>query len=425
MGLAWVEACTLFPWGTLNVLLANEIAQHASWRWIYYIAIIYGAISMAGTIVLYFPPARPRHDEEKTRLNQVKGLDYIGLLLYSSGLATTLLGLAWAGTTGHPWRSSSVIAPIVIGPAVLACCFIYDWFFVDQTRALFPFHLFKRFREYTVLLIVIFVAGLIYLSMTALLPQATLYIFSNEATQIGLIQFPNGMGQTIGAIILPSIIHKTKNIKMHIIAALFIQTLFVGLYAYTLPGHKAAWMAFQFFGQGCFSWLTVCCLMNAGLHVHHSHLGIASGIIGSFRSAGGAVGNTIFPTILHTLRNQQLGPKITKAALANGFNKVHLPQLIPAVVNAAVGVPHAFAKVPGITPAIEAATATALKEAYAYAFRIVFYSTIPFGVIALLAAMAIKDASQQMNNHTDVTLTKDVLHHIKEKQIGVSEKRDV
>ena len=107
----------------------------------------------------------------------------------------------------------------------------------------------------------------------------------------------------------------------------------------------------------------------------------------------------------------QLAPRITQAALANGFSKAHLAQLIPAVRLAILGVPDAFAKVPGITPAIEAATMKAFRDAYGYAFQRVFLSTIPFGVIAIIAAFFITDVSKYLTNHTAIHMEKNVLGH--------------
>jgi hypothetical protein len=50
-----------------------------------------------------------------------------------------------------------VIAPIVVGLLTLVACFIYD--FTVAKRPFFPFSLFRQIREFTVLLVVVFVAG--------------------------------------------------------------------------------------------------------------------------------------------------------------------------------------------------------------------------------------------------------------------------
>lgn len=63
--------------------------------------------------------------------------------------------------------------------------------------------------------------------------------------------------------------------------------------------------------------------------------------------------------------------------------------------------------IPGVTPAIESATISAFKGAYAYAFQRVFLSTIPFGVIATITVIFVKESSQYLTNHTAVHLERD------------------
>jgi len=231
--------------------------------------------------------------------------------------------------------------------------------------------------------------------------------------QLGLIQVPNGFGQLVGGAILPSLIHRIKHIRIQIIVAVAIQTVFTACYAATLPGHKAAWMALQFFGASTFAWSTLCGYVTAGVNVPLRELGLATGIIGTFRNSGGSVGIAIFNTIRTSVLNSQLGPRVTQAALANGFpnDPKQLAALMTAVQAAVLGDPTemAFKGLPNVTPALISSTITAFRGAYAYAFQRVFLSTIPFGAIALVAAYFIKDASQYLTNHTAVHLKRDHL----------------
>lgn len=147
------------PWGVANVLIATELNLHTAlgWRWCYYMGLIFAVISTAGTLLFYWPPARPQHDHDKTRWQEVKELDFVGLFLYTSGLVTMLIGLTWAGQVGHPWRSVSVIAPIIVGFMGLVACFLYD--FSIAKKPLFPLQVFRKIRDFTVLLGIVFVAG--------------------------------------------------------------------------------------------------------------------------------------------------------------------------------------------------------------------------------------------------------------------------
>ena len=367
-------------------------------------------VCFTGTAIFYYPPPRPRNDYDKTRYQQFLELDWIGFILYTGGLTSFLLGLSWGGNPGHPWNSASVVAPIIIGAVSFIGAFLYDFMVIDKAgrHALFPRDLMSKFQEFTVSLVVVFVAGMVYYSMAALLPEATEFVYTNKPLEIGILLLPNGLGQTLAITVFPAFLHKTGHPTRYILAAVAMQLLFTALYAYGIDGHKAAWVTFQFFGASCFGLITITTVFNASLHVRPSELGVAVGLLGTFRSMGGSVGNAIFGAILRSVVDKELAKRIIEAALALGY-KGDFTTLIPAVIDAALGVPGAFAGIEGVTPAIEMATLSAYHDAYAQAFKMVFYSTIPFGVVALIAAFFIKDTTKYMTNHVHVYLVKDVL----------------
>lgn len=65
------------------------------------------------------------------------------------------------------------------------------------------------------------------------------------------------------------------------------------------------------------------------------------------------------------------------------------------------------AKAAGATPAIVAAGLEASKYAWAYAFRLAYLSTIPFGVIATCVAIFVRDPSKYFTEHVAVRLETD------------------
>ncbi|KAH8589103.1 putative siderophore iron transporter [Bisporella sp. PMI_857] len=405
IGLGWTEFCINVPWASLSVLIANELVLHATWRWCYYIAIIYSVICIVGTAIFYYPPSRPQHDYEKSRWQEFKELDFIGLGLFSGGLTVFLVGLTYLGKSSY--SVPLVASTITIGGLVFIGGFVYD--FTIPKNPIFPFHLFAMMREFTVHLIILFISGMIWQAVAALAPQATLYMYTNNPVRIGVMEIPANMSGLLGGWLLPSLVHKIKHVRYQIIFALIIQTVFTACYAAVIPEHKYAWMVFQLFGQCCFTWVTTLAYVASGLFVPQEELGVSAGLIGTFRSAGGSVGNAVFSVILNSLINKHLAPRIIAAALGAGFSPENLKELIPAVIENAVGVPFVFKNVPGATPEVIAATGHAFKEAYAYAFRRVFLATIPFGVIGLGAAWFVKDPSHLLNNHVAIHQEKEVL----------------
>ncbi|KAF4993504.1 hypothetical protein FGRMN_6433 [Fusarium graminum] len=405
IGIGWTEFCICIPWGSLSGLIATQLYLRATWRWCYYITIIYATICLIGTFICYFPPSRPQHDFEKTRWQQVKELDYVGLFLFATGLTVFLIGVTFLGAA-H--RSMTLVATtITIGACVFIAAFVYD--FTVPKRPLFPRKLFGMYREFTVYLVILFVCGMIWQAMITLGNQGTLFMFTNNLEEIGYISVPANVSGIIGGWIMPTLVHKIKHIRYQFIFALILQTAFTASYATVIPHNKTGWMILPMFGQACFTWLTVLSYVASGLLVPQEELGVSAGLMGTFRSAGGSLGNAMFSTIVSSIVNRNLAKNIAGAAMGAGYSAKDLPSLIPGVIQNAVGVPFALAKVPGVTDSVLQATSAAFKKTYATAFRTVFLSTIPLGVLALVAAAFIRDPSHLLNNHVAVHQEKEVL----------------
>lgn len=230
-------------------------------------------------------------------------------------------------------------------------------------------------------------------------------VFANSRTRIGV---QANQYQLLFGAVATSFMGKIKHLKAQIIVALVIQTVFTACLAAVIPQNKTAWSALQAFSVGPFALVVLACYVIAGLNIPLRYLGLATGLVGTFRSLGGSVGNAIFNAIIQGVVGSDLGPKVASAAIGAGFNSTDgLELLIPATMGTIVGIPGAFAQVPGITPAIEAAAVTAARQVYAKAFQMVFYATIPFGVIALLFACFIRDPSIYLTNHTAVHMERE------------------
>lgn len=361
-------------------LVAHALTQNATWRWVFYIGLIFGAIAMIGTAIFYFPPSRPRHTEKtrwqvnprftSTYTKEFKGLDFLGIFLYTAGLTLFLIGISWGGST-YPWNSAAVIAPIVIGGVVFIVCFVWDFSGIPK-QAIFPLHLFQRYREYTILLAyvpisssltfrIVFVAGFTYYSTASLLPQQMLYMFTTNSIRIGEYNIVQGVGNIVGGVVLSSLIYKIKHVPIQFFVGTFVQTLFLGLYALITPDTLAMALVFQFFANIPFAWLTLLSYVTAGLHIPQKDLGLASGLIGTFRSLGGSIGTAVLTVIMTSKAAVQVPLRIAEATVPLGFSADQVPALAIALQT---GETAALATIPGATPEVIGAAAVALNYAY-------------------------------------------------------------
>ncbi len=398
-GLAWTEL-NLLPFTTLAPLIARELVARSTWRWIFYLGIITGIISLVGTGIFYWPPARPI--TEYSRRQILAQIDYLGVFLYISGLTLFLLGLGWAGTA-YPWSSAHVLVPLLVGAGLFICAFIWD-FSGKPRRPLFPRWLFGMLREYTFLLAIIFVTGVVYFTLTSLMPQQIAFTLTSDATMAGVYNIPGGFGGAAGGVFLGGLISKIKHVHWQLAFAIAIQTMFTALQAICRPGQVAKLLVFQLFANAPFAWITLACYITAGLHVPQDDLGLALGLIGTFRFLGSAVGTTVFSTILSNWASGSIQSRVTSAVVPLGYYAGNASLLVSAIENNTVSSLN-------LSPELLSKAMEGYRLGWADAFRVTWLATIPFGVVACGLAMFVRDPSPYFTNHTAVHLEKEKLSH--------------
>ena len=122
-------------------------------------------------------------------------------------------------------------------------------------------------------------------------------------------------------------------------------------------------------------------------------IGLATGVLGSIRGMGGAVAQALYVTVLTNQVTESLTKLVPPAAEGAGLNPKSLTALFGAI---AIG---DFSGVPGITPQIEVAVGAAVQKAYTIAFHYVFYATIPFTVVLVIAACFVPDMDKYLHKN--------------------------
>jgi len=143
-------------------LIARLFIQNtaAGWRWSYYLGIILSGITVILYQFLYHPPTYDQlHVGGKTRWQQFKELDFVGIVLFITGVIVFLIGLSWGGTT-YPWKSAAVLCSIIGGGLTLVAFGLYEAY-VFKGQALMPLRLFKRI-EYVAIVMVATIAAMVY-----------------------------------------------------------------------------------------------------------------------------------------------------------------------------------------------------------------------------------------------------------------------
>lgn len=77
--------------------------------------------------MFYHPPNFDELHKNRSRWQEVKDIDFGGVVLFCAGLILFLLGLSWGGSA-YPWGSAHVIATLVVGFCVCVLFVLYGEF---------------------------------------------------------------------------------------------------------------------------------------------------------------------------------------------------------------------------------------------------------------------------------------------------------
>jgi len=124
----WISAIffSSFPIACFGPVIAQLFVANtaAGWRWSFYIDIIVAGLAVILFFFFYHPPTFQLLHRNRSKMQQVARLDFVGFVLFTGGLAIFLIGLSWGGSS-YPWNSAHVIATVVIGAVALIVFVLY------------------------------------------------------------------------------------------------------------------------------------------------------------------------------------------------------------------------------------------------------------------------------------------------------------
>jgi MFS family permease len=94
---------------TLGPIIGGVVAQH-NWRWVFYLTLPTSGIAVVFLVLFLRLNSKP---DQEIRAGLAR-VDYIGFVIFVGSISSILLALIMGGTE-HPWSSSKIIIPLILG----------------------------------------------------------------------------------------------------------------------------------------------------------------------------------------------------------------------------------------------------------------------------------------------------------------------
>jgi DHA2 family multidrug resistance protein len=273
--------------------LGGWITDNFSWRWIFFINLPFGCLSLVLTYLLVEDSPAAKEEHRNTLRSGLK-VDYVGFALIALGIG--VLQIVLDKGQEDDWFGSRfiVFCSILAGVALLSGC-LWELFIAEQPvvdLALFknPTFAFTNFM--------MFALGFILLASTQLLPQFVQQLLGYDATKAGLLLMPGGFFIMALMPLVGFLVRKVQ--PKWLIAFGFLVSAgalwHLAGFTTTLSFGHIAWARLYQAGGLAFLFVPINTLAYANLPRGKSNA--ASAMINFMRNLGGSVGISIATTLL-------------------------------------------------------------------------------------------------------------------------------
>ena len=350
-------------WGLSSVagpLLGGYFSDHSQilgitgWRWIFYINIPFGILSLVVTsLVLHIPFQKRDHK-----------IDYLGALFMVTGVTSILLTVSVYGPQ-NGWTDSRTIIYLLLG-LVLTGLFLWQ-----ETRASEPILPLRLFKNHTFSLTSILgaVIGAGMFGAIVMLPLYMQVVKGYSASDAGLKLIPLMLGIVTTSIFSGKMISKHGHYKRFPIVGTFLMT--IGILAMTRLEIDTPYWQISIYavivgmGLGLSMQTIVIALQNS---VELSDMGVATSSNTFFRSLGSVFGTAFFGAIL----TNRLAHYLAASGLKGGGE---------------TSITNNTALIKKLPPEVQ----TTILESFVKSFHFVFYTAAPVTALGFALALMLKE----------------------------------
>jgi len=364
--------------------LGGWITDSFSWRWIFFINIPIGIVSLILTSRLVSDPPAFKAEVEAARQAGRLKIDYLGILLIAVGFAC--LEVVLDRGQREDWFESNVIcAFFVIAIAALVVAIIWE---LRQPDPVVELALLKE-RNFALANAFYFLFGFVLFGSTVLIPQMLQSLYGYTATSAGLVLGP---GALVIVVMAPLVVRLVRRIRVAWMIGFGFTVLGCAMWYYagfnleTNYAREAGARVLQGFGL---AFLFVPTSQLAYSYLAKDKNNKASSLTNLFRNQGGSFGIAFVTTVLARRSQYHQSILVTRVTAANRSLSTAMQQI------AAHFVGHGYSAAAAAKSAVAQVYAVVQQQAAILAFLDCFWLLGLIAVIGPLLAIFINKFPQE------------------------------
>ncbi|KAJ7278817.1 major facilitator superfamily domain-containing protein [Mycena rebaudengoi] len=355
IGLAWAIASFIGP------VLGGILADHRAWRWLFYLNIFTSAFA-AVLVILFLRLKTPRG----TFAEKIRRMDWIGNFLVISSSSAVIIALTWGGIQ-YPWSSPRVLVPLCLGVVGLGIFLFYEIKYAEHP--IVPYSLMSTATGLSGYLQT-FITSVVLIGSIYYVPVYFQACMGASPTASGVDAFGLGFVSAPTNIIAGITISRTKHYRPHLWFSWCLIMVASGLLStLTADSSRSKAIGFEALIGAGIGVLTTATYFPVLAPLPISENAHALAFLTFTRAFGQVWGITIGATVLQNRLARDLPPSF------HGL----FPQ----------GTQIAYAVIP-LIPQLPTEVATATREAFASALRVMWQVMIGIGALGLLVSLAMK-----------------------------------
>ncbi|KAJ5143530.1 uncharacterized protein N7515_002317 [Penicillium bovifimosum] len=371
-----------------SVLWAQLIAYYSHWRYV-------GAFCAAWSAFV--------NSAGMSRKEIIGRIDFVGGFLSITGLIVFLAGLQWGGYM-YEWSSPHVLAPLIIG-FLLLVAFAF-WEIYGAKFPIFPSRLKQEPRILGLTLVITFISGANFFSVIMFWPTESFNVYGHDPIDVGVRSLPIGFGITAGACIVLALLSilRGHNKELLIVSSVLMTAGCGAMAIGRVDNMYQLWGILILAGIGI-GGIVVPASIITTIICPDDLIATISALTLSIRVVGGSIGYTIYYNVFVS----KFVPAATKhigGVMMTQLNITDVALIGEAIQLTSESLLGELRTIPGIAgnEAAYQMVVEAGQLAYAEGYKWVYYVSIAFGGISIIAACFLGDIQKYMTDHVAVVM---------------------